>query len=237
MAYIAAVTRRLLLVTGILILPQRQTALVAKQAAEVDVLSGGRLGIGVGWNSVEYDALGQDFHNRGRRSEEQIAVLRALWTQEVVSFQGRWHRITHAGLNPLPVQRPIPVWIGTGSTVNPIPPETVLRRVARIGDGWIANFAPNDAGRDAIARLHGYARKAGRDPNSIGMECRVRLAGRGPEDWSSEVKAFQDLGATHLTVETRWGGLRFPQEHIGAISKFKETLDGLPSLGLRRSHG
>ena len=227
MAYIAAVTRSLQLVTGILILPQRQTALVAKQAAEVDVLSGGRLrlGIGVGWNPVEYQALGQDFHNRGRRSEEQIDVLRALWTQEVVDYSGRWHRITHAGLNPLPVQRPIPIWLGTGNTVNTIPPDPVLRRIAHIADGWIATFGPSDAGREAIARLHGYARKAGRDPNTIGMECRVSVAGKGPEDWSSEVKAFQDLGATHLTVDTRRGGFRFPQEHIEAIRKFKETIN------------
>src|SRR5216110_1916665 len=112
--FLAAVTRRLQLTTGVIILPQRQTALVAKQAAEVDVLSGGRLrlGIGVGWNPVEYEALGQDFHNRGRRCEEQITVLRALWTQEVVNFKGQWHQISHAGLNPLPVQRPIPIWIG-----------------------------------------------------------------------------------------------------------------------------
>ena len=118
MGYLAGVTSRVGLTTGILILPQRQTALVAKQAAEVDVLSGGRLrlGIGVGWNDVEYEALGEDFHNRGRRSAEQIAVMRALWTQEVVDFQGRWHNITHAGINPLPVQRPIPIWIGGGSS-------------------------------------------------------------------------------------------------------------------------
>jgi probable F420-dependent oxidoreductase len=109
--YMAALTQRLELGTAVLVLGQRQTALVAKQAAEVDVLSGGRLrlGIGIGWNHVEYEALGENFQNRGRRSEEQIAVLRALWTQEVVSFEGRWHRITHAGLNPLPIQRPIPI--------------------------------------------------------------------------------------------------------------------------------
>src|SRR5919108_1065918 len=116
MAYLAATTTGITLATGILILPQRQTALVAKQAAEVDVLSGGRLllGIGVGWNPVEYEALGEDFHNRGRRCEEQIVVLRALWTQEVVDFKGQWHQINHADLNPLPVQRPIPIWIGAG---------------------------------------------------------------------------------------------------------------------------
>ena len=133
MGYLAAITQRLHLVTAILILPQRQTALVAKQAAEVDVLSGGRLrlGIGVGWNPVEYEALGENFHNRGRRCEEQIAVLRALWTQEVVNFKGQWHQISHAGVNPLPVQRPIPIWIGAGRSAQPIPPEAALRRHSR----------------------------------------------------------------------------------------------------------
>ena len=133
MGYLAAVTKKVQLVTGILILPQRQTALVAKQAAEVDVLSGGRLrlGIGIGWNPVEYEALGENFHNRGRRSEEQIALLRMLWTQDVVDFTGRWHRVTHAGLKPLPVQRPIPVWFGAGRSSSPIPPESVLRRIGR----------------------------------------------------------------------------------------------------------
>src|SRR4029453_17668221 len=129
--YLAAVTERVELVTGILILPQRQTALVAKQAAVVDVLSRGRLrlGIGIGWNFVEYEALGENFKNRGRRSEEQIEVLRALWTKELVTFTGRWHKITDAGINPLPVQRPIPIWLGGGA-------EQVLRRIARLGDGW-----------------------------------------------------------------------------------------------------
>src|SRR6266567_5973620 len=151
--YLAAVTQRLELVTAVIILGQRQTALVAKQAAEVDVLSGGRLrlGVGIGWNAVEYEALGENFHNRGKRSEEQLAVLRALWTQDVVSFEGRWHRITHAGLNPLPIQRPIPIWLGAGGRLNPIPPEPVMRRIARLADGWFPLFPPNDAGREAIA--------------------------------------------------------------------------------------
>ncbi|HEY9325316.1 MAG TPA: LLM class F420-dependent oxidoreductase, partial [Candidatus Limnocylindria bacterium] len=114
--YLAAVTSRLRLATAVLVLGQRQTALVAKQAAEVDVLSRGRLtlGVGIGWNAVEYEALGESFTNRGRRIEEQIAVLRALWTQEVVDFKGRWHRIDRAGIDPLPVQRPIPIWMGGG---------------------------------------------------------------------------------------------------------------------------
>ena len=145
LGYLAAVTQKVGLVTGILILPQRQTALVAKQAAEIDVLSGGRLrlGIGVGWNPVEFEALGENFHDRGRRSEEQMAVLRALWTQEVVDFRGRWHRIDQAGLNPLPVQRPIPLWLGTG---GPMPADVVLRRVARLADGWCPAIRPDEEG-------------------------------------------------------------------------------------------
>ena len=227
MGYLAAITKRLQLVAAILILPQRQTALVAKQAAEVDVLSGGRLrlGIGVGWNPVEYEALGEDFHDRGRRSEEQIAVLRALWTQEVVSFKGRWHQITHAGINPLPVQRPIPIWIGVGGPLGPIPPEVSLRRIGRMADGWFPVFPPDQAAREVIARVHGYAREAGRDPAAIGMDCMMTLAGKGPEDWITEVKAWEEMGATHLSVGTSGGELGSPQQHIDAIRRFKEVMD------------
>ncbi len=232
MGYIAAITKRLKLVTGILILPQRQTALVAKQAAEVDVLSGGRLrlGIGVGWNRVEYEALSQDFHNRGRRSEEQIAVLRALWTQEVVSFEGRWHHITHAGLNPLPVQRPIPIWIGIGGRAAPGPAEASLRRIARLADGWFHNILPQDeSARETIARVRDYIREAGRDPAAIGMEPRIRVVGKSPEEWAREVRAWMEMGATHLTVEPRWGGLRSTEEHIDTIRRFKEVAGALAS--------
>src|SRR5437870_10324846 len=124
LGYLAAVTTRITLATGILILPQRQTALVAKQAAQIDVLSGGRLrlGIGVGWNAVEYEALNETFENRGRRAAEQVAVLRALWTQPIVDFRGEFHRIDHAGLCPMPIQRPIPVWFGVGSRDHAVPP-------------------------------------------------------------------------------------------------------------------
>jgi len=171
MGYLAAITKKVGLMTGILILPQRQTVLVAKQAAEVDVLSQGRLrlGIGVGWNQVEFEALGQDFHNRGRRSEEQIEVMRALWSQEVVDFHGRWHHITHAGLNPLPVQRPIPVWLGAGSGASPVPPDAVLRRVGRLADGWCPSFLPDDEGRRAVETVRSYASEAGRDPATVSV--------------------------------------------------------------------
>ena len=164
MAYLAAITTRITLATGILILPQRQTALVAKQAAQIDVLSGGRLrlGIGVGWNAVEFEALNETFENRGRRSAEQIAVLRALWTQPVVDFRGEFHRISHAGLNPMPIQRPIPIWFGVGSREQPVPPDAALRRIARLADGWSPNFAPDEHGTEA--RRAGARLRAGRRP-------------------------------------------------------------------------
>ena len=228
MGYLAAITEKVELVTGILILPQRQTVLVAKQAAEVDVLSGGRLrlGIGVGWNPVEYEALGENFNNRGRRSQEQIELLRLLWTQEVVDFEGRWHRVTHAGINPLPVQRPIPVWLGAGRSVSPIPPESVLRRIGRIADGWFPMFSTGDqAGGDAIARMRTYAAEAGRDPAAVGIEGRVGVApDTGPEDWVTEMKTWEGLGASHLAVSARLSSPGAPDDYINAIRRFKEEL-------------
>jgi probable F420-dependent oxidoreductase len=225
LAYVAAVTTRLKLATGILILPQRQTVLVAKQAAEVDVLSQGRmrLGIGVGWNEVEYEALGQDFHNRGRRSSEQIEVMRALWTQEVVNFSGKWHRISHAGIKPLPVQRPIPIWLGVGSSVAPRPPEAALRRVARLADGWCPNLPLNKVGREVVDQVHQYAREAGRDPAALPLEGRVHIAGKNEDEWAKDVRAWRELGATSIIVEARGGGLSFPDQHLKAMQHFKEV--------------
>ncbi len=217
--YLAALTQRLELVTAVIILGQRSTALVAKQAAEVDVLSAGRLrlGVGIGWNAMEYEALNEDFHNRGKRSEEQFAVLRALWTQEVVDFHGRWHTIKHAGIKPLPVQRPIPLWLG-GRV------EAVVERVGRLADGWFPQFAPDDAGRQTLARMHEYARAAGRDPATIGIEGRINLPSTTPEIRVKEAEAWRELGATHLSVNTMRAGLRTPAEHIAAIKEFQQTV-------------
>lgn len=217
--YLAGLTQRVELVTGVIILPQRQTALVAKQAAAVDVLSGGRLrlGIGIGWNEVEYQALGEDFHNRGKRSEEQIAVLRALFSEESVTFHGRWHTIEAAGLNPLPVQRPIPIWLGGGS-------EATLQRIGRMGDGWFPQGSPDERAQEAIARLHAYAREAGRDPASIGIEGRLNYGTTSPDEWGRIVGAWEALGATHLAVNTMGAGLVGPAAHIEAIRRFKETI-------------
>ncbi len=216
--YLAAVTQRLGLVTGVLILPQRQTALVAKQAAEIDVLSGGRLrlGVGIGWNEVEYEALGEDFHNRGKRIEEQIEALRLLWTEPVVNFQGRWEHIPDAGINPLPIQRPIPVWIGGAA-------DAVLQRVARIGDGWFPQMKP-DAARPLIEKLRGYAQAAGRDPNSIGIEARLNLSKGDPNDWRQQLDGWRDLGAEYVGVNTMGMGLARPRAHIEMIERVKREL-------------
>ena len=226
MGFLSGITKRVGLTTGILILPQRQTALVAKQAAEIDVLSGGRLrlGIGVGWNMVEFEALGENFRNRGQRSAEQIEVMRALWTQEVVDFHGRWHDITHAGINPLPVQRPIPVWIGGGSSGDARLSEVVLRRIAAIGDGWCPNITTDDAGKATIEKVHGFAREAARDPSTLGLDGRIRVAGLQPEEWLDEVKAWEEMGATHVSIETRRGGMNTAEKHIEAIRRFKEAI-------------
>ncbi|MBI3997989.1 MAG: LLM class F420-dependent oxidoreductase [Armatimonadetes bacterium] len=224
--YLAGCTQRLELVTGILILPQRQTALVAKQAAELDVLSGGRLrlGVGVGWNSVEYQALGMNFHTRGARMEEQVKVLRALWTQESVTFHGRWHHIEEAGINPLPVRRPIPLWMGGES-------DAAVNRVARVGDGWFPGGSlvnertrlPAATREEQVARLHRYLEAAGRDPSAVGIEGRISIARGGPEDWRLEVERWRALGATHVSVATMRANLKTPDAHIAAVRRFYEA--------------
>lgn len=220
--FLAAITRTLELVTSIIILPQRQTVLAAKQAAEIDVLSGGRfrLGVGIGWNAVEYQALNEDFHTRGRRMEEQIAVLRALWTQPVVTFEGRYHTIVGAGINPLPVQRPIPIWMGGGD-------EAVLKRVGRLADGWFPQpraYPPGEATAAALERLRGYARDAGRDPHTIGLEPSIGTATGTPEEWRSTAAWWRDAGAQYLMVNTMGAGLQGPDAHIAALQRFKEAV-------------
>ena len=227
MGYLAAVTPDMGLMSGILILPQRQTALVAKQAAEIDVLCGGklRLGIGVGWNFVEYEALGMNFADRGARSAEQIEVMRQLWTQESVDFHGKWHDITHAGINPLPVQRPIPVWLGVGSPAAPVPPDVALRRVARIADGWCPNFGPDEAGYALQAKVHNYMAEFGRDPSDLGLDGRLKTADNSPDDWAAEVADWRKMGASHLSIENRRAGLKTADDHIDMMRRFREAVE------------
>ncbi|HEX5439671.1 MAG TPA: LLM class F420-dependent oxidoreductase [Ktedonobacterales bacterium] len=217
--YLAAVTRRVELVSGVVILPQRQTALVAKQAAAVDVLSGGRLrlGVGVGWNAVEFQALGEDFGNRGARIEEQIALLRALWGKTAITFQGRWHTVEDAGINPLPVQRPIPIWIGGAADV-------VLRRVARIGDGWFPQMSPNDHARALMEALRGYIREAGREASAVGIEARLTLSRTPESGWQQFAADWQTLGATHMGVNTMGMGFQSLDQHLDALRQVREAL-------------
>jgi len=220
------VTRHIELVTGIVILPQRQTALVAKQAAAVDVLSGGRLrlGIGVGWNPVEFEALGENFQNRGKRIEEQLDLMRLLWTRDLVRYEGRFHRVPDAGINPLPVQQPIPVWMGGDS-------EVVIRRAARLADGWITlpSFRPDPAGQQTVDRLHALIREAGRDPAAFGIEARMALATTPVEQRANDIAAWRAMrGITHLCVNTMGLGLPGPEAHVGMLERFKK--DVLSSL-------
>ena len=216
LAFLAAVTSRLELATSIVISTQRQTVLLAKQAAELDLLSGGRLrlGVGIGRNWMEYEALEQDFSNRGRRIEEQVEVMRRLWSNELVTYDGNWHHLDRVGLNPLPVQRPIPIWMGSfaGALV-----EKVLERTGRLADGWMPQFPPGEELAGALDRLRGYATAAGRDPTTLGIECGMRIrADDDPQAWVDKAESFRALGATHLRVSTMGGGYSTPAEHLAA---------------------
>jgi probable F420-dependent oxidoreductase len=216
--FLAGITR-LELATGIVILPQRQTALVAKQAAEVDLLTGGRLrlGVGLGWNAVEYEALGTDFTDRGRRVEEQVELLRRLWTERSVTFHGTYEHVTGAGLAPLPVQRPIPVWFG-GST------PAAYRRAGRLGDGWMPLVPPGPKLDEARAAVEGAAREAGRDPAALGLEGRVNWGSGGADTVAEHAGRWRAAGATHLSVNTMGAGLASVDDHLGALARAAEAL-------------
>ena len=217
--FLAAITA-LELVTGIIILPQRQTALVAKQAAEVDLLTGGhfRLGVGIGWNPVEYEALGKDFSDRGRRLEEQIDLLRRLWTEPVVTFDGRDERVTAAGLAPMPVQRPIPVWVGGQST-------PALRPAGRLADGWFPQVPPGPRLDEAKRDVEEGARQAGRDPATIGMEGRASFREGGVDEVVEHVERWRAAGATHLSINTMGAGLGVGDGHVEVLAQVAEALD------------
>ena len=217
--YLAAITSTLELATGVLVLPQRQTALVAKQAAEVDVLSGGRmrLGVGVGWNHVEYQALGEPFHNRGARADEQITLLRQLWGAPTTSFAGRWHQVDDAGINPRPLRGDIPVFVGGNS-------EAALRRAGRLGDGWLPQSPPHAAARAMLDRVRRYAADAGRDPAAIGFEARLVLAEVPESHWLDFAVGWRDLGASHLCVSTMGLGLAKPDDHLAVLRDVHQLL-------------
>lgn len=216
--FLAAITA-LELATGIVIAPQRQTALLAKQAAEVDILTQGRfrLGLGIGWNKLEYDALGEDFSTRGRREEEQIALLRRLWTERSVSFEGSFDRIDGAGLAPMPVQRPIPIWLGGQS-------EAACRRVGRLGDGWITPLAPGPELDAALSIVHASANAAGRDPIEIGLEGRTYLKPEAVEGLPALVERWDAYQAAYFSIVTMQCGLRSVDEHLELLERSARAL-------------
>lgn len=230
--FLAAVTKRIKLGTGVMVLGMRQTALVAKQAAVADVLSAGRviLGIGSGWNDVEYEAMGVEFKTRGQRINEQIPLLRALWTQELVTFEGRWHKVVGAGINPLPVQRPIPLWIGGAS-------DAAVKRAAQLGNGYYPGLLADAAGRQRLDRMRSMAEEAGRDPSSIGILGAVTQGPREPERMMKGARLWEELGATHLTIRTSSHPIVWRKDlptaersaavekHLDALRRFKTAWD------------
>jgi len=218
-SFMAAFTTRIQFTTGILILPQRQTTLVAKQSATLDVLSQGRLrlGVGLGWNSVEYTSLNENFHNRGRRIEEQVTLLRHLWTQPLVTFAGKWHTIPDAGLNPLPLQQPIPIWFGGHA-------EPVLRRTARLGDGWMPNSRSPEDARPAIDLLQRFLMENDRSIQDFGMEARMPYGDGDPAAWEGVMRGWKAVGATHISINTMGCGFQSSNEHLTAIRRFAKEM-------------
>lgn len=224
--FLAACTETIELATGILILPQRQTVLVAKQAAEVDVLSGGRLrlGVGLGWLDAEYVALGKDYHTRGHDIEEQVEVLRALWADDLITYEGEKHTIPESGINPLPVQQPIPIWFGAVA-------ETAVRRAARIGDGWFPSGGAKDSA-PLVSVFREEAEKAGRNPDSLGISPTLRLGSLMPDvpraeldDLVEEAAAWKKLGATHIAINAMNVDLAGPEEHLAVVAEFKSRVE------------
>lgn len=213
--YLAGLTKQLEFATGILILPQRETVLVAKQAAQVDVLSGGRLrlGVGIGWNKVEYEAQGFDFHTRGKRIEEQVRLLRELWTKPLVKFKSDDHFINDAGINPLPVQQPIPIWFGGTADV-------VMERMARLGDGWMPNPMPMEVARQKVDLIHQSLAANGRSPADFGLDVRVNVQRQPQSEWDAFITEWQSMGATHVCMNTMGAGYTSIEQHLHTLRQF-----------------
>ncbi len=228
--FLSACTKKIEFSTQVMILPQRQTALVAKQAASLDVLSGGRFrfGIGVGWNAIEYTGLNENFHDRGKRQEEQVEVMKALWAEPHVTFRGKYHTMEDAGINPLPVRRRIPLWFGGHE-------DATLRRIAKWGDGWIMLAHPaGPAANVEFAKLRGYVKEAGRDPSSVGLEVWVSTGEGGPEDWRRQFRTWKDAGVTHVTVNSTYNrgphkriAGRTVADHMAAMREYRAAVADL----------
>ena len=217
-SYMAGLTSRIEFITGIIILPQRETAVVAKQAATLAILSNGRLrlGVGIGWNKVEYIALNQNFHTRGRRLEEQVDLLRRLWREELITYEGEWHTIPDAGLNPRPAH-PIPIWFGGHA-------EAVLRRVAQVGDGWLPNYRTAAKAQASLDKLRGYMETYGRSASEVGIEPRINYGAGKAADWQQTVADWQAAGATHISLNTMGVGFTTPQAHIEGLQTFAQAI-------------
>ena len=230
LGYLAAATTKLAFSTGVLIVAQRQTALVAKQAACLDVLSGGRfrLGIGVGWNPIEFTGLNENFHNRGRRSEEQAQVMQALWAQPHVTFKGKYHTIDDAGINPRPASGRVPVWFGGHH-------EQTLKRIAKYGDGWMPNaFPPDQSALDVFETLRALTRAEGRDPAAVGIEVWTSCGAGSEADWRKETAFWKAAGASHICLTTTFNRRHHHRiaghtvaDHLAAAKRYREVVGDL----------
>lgn len=230
LSFLAGCTTRLGFATGIVIMPQRQTVLIAKQAAGLDLLCEGRLrlGVGVGWNEIEYEGLNENFHNRGRRSEEQIEVMRALWAQPHVKFKGRYHNIDDSGINPRPASGRIPIWFGGHA-------DAILQRTARIGDGWMPlAYGPSERAVAKFEQLRGWTKEAGRDPAAVGVEVWISLGVGTPDDWRRDFTFWKNAGVSHIAGHTTYNAGRHKRiegrslaDHVAAARSFIEAVGDL----------
>ena len=220
LGFLAAATTTIGLASGVLILPQRQTGVVAKQAAQVDILSGGRLrlGVGVGWNHVEYEALNEDWKSRGTRQREQVDVLKKLWCDDLVTYQGRFHQFTEVNITPRPVQRPIPVWFGGSS-------DAVVKRAAQIGDGWMPIMAPDHEAEAKLEQLRNHLSDCGRDTSAFGIEGWLRMDKADPDEWGVAAEGWRKLGADIVMLYPMY---RIPglDDQIETLRRFKEVVSG-----------
>ena len=217
LGFLAAATKTIGLSTGILIAPQRQTGVIAKQAAEVDLLSGGRLrlGIGVGWNHVEYEALGMEWKTRGARQAEQVEVLRRLWSNDLVTFEGRFHRLKDVSIVPMPVQRPIPIWFGGSS-------HAVVTRAARLGDGWMPIMAPDAQAEQKLRALREQLKSFGRDSSKFGIEAWLRMHSPELQAWTAAADGWRRLGADMVMLYPMYR-ITNVDDHIESLRRFKEV--------------
>ncbi len=216
-AYASALTTKIIFASAVLVLPQRQATVVAKQAAEVDQLSGGRLrlGCGIGWSPEEYKGLGMHYGTRARRFEEQIEVMRRLWTEEAVTFNGDFHQIDDMGINPKPIQQPIPIWIGAFE-------ENAVRRAVRLGDGYSLNprAEPNDETRRLLERVSQWQAEFGRDSETYGLNATIHHWERGEAAWEADLRGWQELGVSHASFRTIDSDLPDPKSHLTELEKF-----------------